>query len=124
MDTTETWSGSESVFPGLVERSTEEGAIARWIFHKPSSLLLDHSCGRVRGSNFAFVFSFEEDRKGGWSQGFGLKIFFSYALGGGGRYFSIPSSFFCGLNAVAWPGYTRDKLRRNFLELFLPSEHS
>ena len=26
--------------------------------------------------------------------------------------------------AVTWPGYARDRLQRNFLELFLPSKHS
>ena len=29
-------------------------------------------------------------RRGGWSQSFPLKIFFSCSLGGGGRYFSVP----------------------------------
>ena len=30
-------------------------------------------------------------RRGGWSQSLPLKIFFSCSLGGGGRYFSVPS---------------------------------
>ena len=30
-------------------------------------------------------------RRGGWSQSFTLKIFFSFSLGGGGRCFSVPS---------------------------------
>ena len=28
-----------------------------------------------------------------------------------------------GSKAVTWQGYARDKLRRNFLELFIPSKH-
>ena len=38
----------------------------------------------------SFCQHFHIYRTGGWSQGFGLKIFFSYSLDDGGRYFSVP----------------------------------
>ena len=69
------------------------------IYLHRSSPLLENGLHRPENRYGRYGFSsffqhFRIYRRGGWSQGFPLKSFFSCSLGGGGRYFFEP--LFCG----------------------------
>ena len=82
-----------TVIPVALHCATKRGNESIYL-HRSGPLLencLDRPENRYGRYGFCWVFQhFHIYRRGGWSQSFPLKIFFSCSLGGGGRYFSVP----------------------------------